>query len=70
MPSRTGKTWIWSVDANKDGRSVGTVLWYGGWRKYVFSPSDIHAPIFEEVCLREIADFIEARTREWHAQRK
>lgn len=55
------KTSIWLVTTKQDN-VLGYVRWYAQWRKYCFLPT-AHS-IFEEVCLREIAEFITARTRE------
>jgi hypothetical protein len=57
----TGKTWIWDVDA-KAGGTLGQVKWFGRWRKYSFFPAA--GAIFEEVCMREISQFIVDRTTE------
>jgi len=54
------KTMVWSV-MNNDGEYLGVVRWFGSWRKYAYEPE---RAVFEEVCLRDIADFIVARTRE------
>jgi len=54
----TGKT-IWDVRDKREGAKIGEVKWFGRWRKYAFFPFDA---IFEEVCLRDIADFIERET--------
>jgi hypothetical protein len=40
---------------------LGEIRWYGAWRKYCFYPGA--EVLFDEKCLREIADFCEARTR-------
>lgn len=58
--SETGKTRLWHV-VTKDGSSViGIIHWYGPWRKYCFSP---HAKtVYEQDCLRSIADFCERQT--------
>ena len=61
------KTKVWLVEALRDGAVLGQVKWFGRWRKYAFYPIDA---IFEQVCLREIADFIEAVTREHRAKGK
>jgi hypothetical protein len=59
------KTCVWDV-RSKHGDHLGEVKWFGRWRKYTFFP----APgWFEEVCLREIAQFIVDRTAE-HKGRK
>lgn len=48
------KTKVWFV-TNDNEQHLGCVAWFGSWRKYAFHPnSDIW---FEEVCLKEIADF-------------
>lgn len=54
----TGKTMVWHV-LDRGGAKIGEVKWFGRWRKYAFFPIDA---IFEEVCLREIAGFIQGRT--------
>jgi len=59
--SPSGKTKVWIV-ATKEGERLGEIRWYGGWRSYVFHPSE--ATIFEKDCLRNIADFIQAKTAE------
>lgn len=58
--SASGKTLIWSVYSMSDGREIGQVRWFGRWRKYAFFPGD--ATVFEEDCLRDIAQFIEEAT--------
>lgn len=55
-----GKTRRWSVEAKKNHDELGLIQWYGTWRKYAFCPYGNR--VFEEICLREIAEFIEART--------
>ena len=55
------KTKTWWVRA-KGGSTIGLVAWFGRWRKYSFFPEG--GTVWEQVCLREIADFCEARTRE------
>lgn len=41
---------------------LGVIKWHGAWRKYCFFPEA--DTLFEQVCLREIADFIEGKTLE------
>lgn len=60
-PSDSGKTSLWDVRTN-DGSLLGEVRWFGRWRKYAFYPRG--DTLFEQTCLREIAEFIEMRTRE------
>jgi hypothetical protein len=54
-------------DTNIPAVSLGVVKWYAPWRKYCFYPHP-HT-IFEEVCLRDIAQFVQDRTAE-HKQVK
>ena len=64
------RTRRWSVQTRDGHAQLGTIEWYGPWRKYSFSPS-MEAPlVFEEMCLRDVAAFVEARTREHREERK
>ncbi|KKM91198.1 hypothetical protein LCGC14_1230900 [marine sediment metagenome] len=66
--SATGKTSIWEViPKDADHTRIGEVRWFGRWRKYAFFP--LSETVFEQVCLRDIADFCETKTKE-HKQRK
>jgi hypothetical protein len=59
--SESGKTKLWHVVPKQgDGSPIGLIHWYGPWRKYCFSPH--HDTIYEQVCLRDIADFCEQQT--------
>lgn len=74
--SESGKTIIYNVwtDAGSTHTSgvstvlLGEIRWYGAWRKYAFFPSQ--QTLFEEVCLREIAMFIENRTQAHRREKK
>jgi hypothetical protein len=62
-PSRSGKTREWDVlPFEGNGRELGTIKWYGPWRKYCFCP--VANVVFEQDCLRCIADFCAAKTAE------
>jgi len=64
VPVQGRKTRYWYVQT-KDGKGhLGTVEWYGPWRKYVFAPAGYMDLVFEERCLRDIAEFVETQTRE------
>lgn len=63
------KTRSWIVQPKDGTAKIGWVRWHGAWRKYCFF-SEGYPCIFEEVCLRDIAEFVEARTREHRAARK
>ena len=65
----TGKTKVWHVVTTYDGGGtvLGTIKWYGPWRKYSFFPTP--TTLFEPTCLREIADFIDKAMAERKAAR-
>lgn len=52
----------WVVHAKKSDAMLGVIQWRTGWRCYVFEPC--FPTVFEQVCLRDIATFIEERTAE------
>ena len=60
--SKSGKTQIWRVTSNDDDYDVlGKVFWYGRWRKYSFEPAVF--TVFEQDCLRKIAQFCEDESK-------
>lgn len=59
------KTKVWHVCSREDGLAIGTVQWFGRWRKYSFFPTS--GMVFEQTCLREIADFIEKKTKDYRS---
>jgi len=52
----------WAVMPRDGSAQIGGISWYGPWRKYCFIP--MPNCTFEQVCLREIADFIDTQTRQ------
>ena len=60
--SKSGKTKIWTVLSRSDSYELGEISWYGRWRGYAFFV-DSGEIIFEQKCLREIADFLEQQTK-------
>ena len=58
--SPSGKTKRWVVESKNGGPQLGSIHWYGPWRKYV---CEVTNALFDEGCFREIADFMEAETR-------
>lgn len=64
MPTHGLRTKKWGVVAKAHGECLGFVRWLARWRRYVFYPASEYPTIFEETCLREIAQFIEERTNE------
>jgi hypothetical protein len=64
--SESGKTQRWLV-ANFNGTILADIKWHGAWRKYCFFPWKEKETLYDAACLREIADFCEARTKEHRA---
>ncbi len=62
LESKT-KTKIWKVVNKTDGSVLGGVKWFGRWRGYAFYPA--YPTVYEQVCLRDIARFVEDRTKEY-----
>ena len=64
------KTRIWRVRNKGDTSILGEVKWYGPWRKYAFIVNCVGTTnVFEEDCLRDIANFVEEATLD-HKQKK
>ncbi|MFH1184676.1 MAG: hypothetical protein V1755_06510 [Chloroflexota bacterium] len=65
-PKRRTRRWFvrskHETDSDGDGLILTDIAWFGRWRKYAAQPRD--GTIYEETCLREIAEFCEQRTRE------
>lgn len=55
------KTQRYVVTSRWDGTNLGVIKWFGRWRKYGFFPEP--GTVFEEVCMRELSDFIVELTR-------
>lgn len=59
------KTKVWWILNRYDHGHLGWIAWYSHWRKYSFTPNG--GSVYEEKCLREIADFCEKKTKEHKA---
>lgn len=59
--SATGKTKVWRVRNKRTAEEIGTLKWYGGFRKYCFFPilTGFDWLLFDADCLRMIADFLD-----------
>lgn len=64
--SPSGKTRRWNV-RTRDGGHLGGVSWYAPWRRYAFNPAP--STVYEQDCMRTIADFCETQTRDHKAPR-
>lgn len=61
------KTKSWLVVARDDQWTpLGDVKWFARWRKYCFFPRQ--ETVYEETCMKEIAEFIVDRTNEHKAK--
>ena len=56
------KTKLFYINSIDDNVCLGLVKWHSRWRKYCFFP--MSDTVFEQVCLRDIADFIEQETKD------
>jgi hypothetical protein len=57
------KTRCWEVTVIASDGVLGTVSFWGAWRKYVFKPAS--QTLYDASCLREIAEFTESETKKW-----
>lgn len=57
------KTLVWNVSTKAADVPLGTVKWFARWRRYCYFP-DFHV-VLEKDCLRDLAQFVEDRTREY-----
>jgi hypothetical protein len=60
LPKPKTKTWL--VVSNCGSGLLGRIAWFARWRKYSFFPEG--GTVFEEVCLKEIVDFCQLKTKE------
>ena len=61
------KTKIWLIQTKNCETFLGKVKWFSAWRKYAFFPCT--NTVYEQDCLRDIADFTENVTKE-HKNKK
>jgi len=47
---------------------LGYISFYPQWRKFVFFPNKEIITLFDDSCLREIANFCEDQSREWRKE--
>lgn len=53
---------VWVVQTKATQATLGHVEWFSRWRKCVFVP--LANTVYEQGCLRDIAAFCEAQTKE------
>lgn len=57
------KTRLYQVRNIRNNSKLGSIKWFGAWRKYIFHPDAMTA--YDERCLTEISEFIVARSKEY-----
>jgi hypothetical protein len=67
LVSKDAITRWFTVYSRISNAELGVVRWFPNWRKYVFIPIN---SIFDWSCLREIADFSQAKTLAHRESRK
>jgi hypothetical protein len=63
-PNQNPKTQVWDVKTKDESIPLGQIKWFGRWRKYAFFPFE--DTVYENICLRDIAEFIERLMNERH----
>lgn len=58
---------IYIVKNKNTGLELGTIKFYGAWRKFVFSPNPDYDLIFDANCLSDIIIKLNDLTAEWRA---
>lgn len=62
-PGKASNPYFWEVTNTKNGTRLGYIEWFKTWKKFSFF--NYPEPcVFEEVCLRDVSDFIELLTKE------
>jgi len=62
------KTFIYLARNVANGSEAGRIYWYGGFRKYVFMPSE--GSFFDANCLQEISTFLNSLMEERKQRKK
>lgn len=67
-PQPNRKTMVWAVTSVYDNTLLGFIGWFPRFRKFSFFPRK--DTVYEEVCLRDIAEFCETETKKQKERRK
>ena len=54
---------IYTVKNKQSNCKLGTIKFYGAWRKFVFEP--VENVIFDASCLNDIITFLNNKTTDW-----
>lgn len=68
FPQSKRKTMRWAVTSVYDQTLLGYIQWFPRFRKFSFFPRN--DTVYEEVCLRDIAEFCETETKKQRERRK
>lgn len=60
-PQPKRKTMVWVVVNRYEGSAIGYIGWFPKFRKFSFYPNA--GTVYEEKCLRDIAEFCETETK-------
>lgn len=60
-PGTSRLTMRWELRSQAGAHLLGEVRWHAPWRRYCFYPAG--GTLFEQDCLRDIAEFIEVKTQ-------
>jgi len=67
------KTQVWDIFSKEENEWLGRIMWFARWRTYAFSSTAKHNGeygrmisdiVFEQKCLKEIADFCDKLTNQ------
>ncbi|MDX9802799.1 MAG: hypothetical protein RBS96_02050 [Dehalococcoidales bacterium] len=67
-PQPKRKTMVWAVTSVYDQTLLGFISWFPRFRKFSFFPQK--DTVYEEMCLRDIAEFCETETKKQKERRK
>lgn len=59
---KTNTYGVWSKNDTYQEHPLGAIKWFSAWRKYAFNTMGPHV-ILEEVCMRDISQFIVEETK-------
>lgn len=62
------KTRAWVIQTIDGTDTLGVIGWFNAWRRYAFFTDG--GKVFEQDCLRRIADFIEDETKKHKEKQK
>jgi len=58
----------WNCLNKKSGDELGSVAFYDPWNRFCFEPVEFWGVIFESICLRDIAHFLDQLNKQKKAE--